>query len=312
MPRVTVVVPCYNYGHYLEDAVGSLIAQTFTDWEAIVLDDASTDSTPEVASRIRDSRVTHIRHETNWGNIRTFNHGLTLARGDFLVLLSADDRYRPKFLEAVVRMFDEHPEAGVVYTGVEVIDAAGRARQTMRSVMRRHHRTGVYDELHLLLMGNSIPNCSAVARREVLNEVGLYNPRFPNAGDWELWLRIAMRHQMGFIQEPLYQYRLHGSNMSFTRARGHLIEDELAQILSEVLDHPDLPSSARAARHKALAHQYWSQACWRLQHRDILASIKRARIAMEHDAWVVLEPRSIIRLLGSAVLGTLRMTSNSV
>jgi glycosyltransferase involved in cell wall biosynthesis len=312
MPRVTVVIPCYNYGHYLEDAVSSLIAQTFTDWEAIVIDDASTDSTPEVVSQIRDTRVTCIRHETNWGNIRTFNHGLTLAQGDFLVLLSADDRYHPEFMESVVRMLDEHPEAGVVYTGVEVIDGAGKARHTMRSIMRRHHHSGVHDELRLLLMGNSIPNCSGVARREVLNEVGLYNPRFPNAGDWDLWLRIAMRYKMGFIKEPLYQYRLHGGNMSFTRARGHQIEDELAQILSEVLDHPALPSSARSDRHKVLAHLYWSQACWRLQHRDVLTSFKRVRIAMGHDARVVLEPRSIIRLLGSAVLGTLRMTSSSV
>src|SRR5918996_1722334 len=124
-PRISVHVPAHNYAHYLPEAIDSLLSQTFQDWEAIVIDDASTDATPEVLARIRDPRIRVRRHDRCMKNIRTYNEAIDLARGELFVILSADDRYRPGFLQRVVESFDRYPEAALVYTNHEFIDATG-------------------------------------------------------------------------------------------------------------------------------------------------------------------------------------------
>jgi glycosyltransferase involved in cell wall biosynthesis len=311
-PKVTVIIPCYNYARYLPEAVESLVRQSLADWEAIVIDDASTDESALVMQGLTDPRIIKVYHKENIGNIATYNEGIGLARGEFIVLLSSDDRYHPDFLRKTVRMFDSHQEVAVVYTGVEVIDAAGRVQYSLQHTLNRHRYDGVYDELPTLLMNNSIPNCASVVRRSVLDEVGSFDPRFPNAGDYDLWLRIALKYKMGFVKEPLYQYRLHGNNMSFTRGRGHLIEGELVQIIEQILNHPNLPTSGQRLQKRARANLYWSFGCWRLQRRDVRNGLERLLRAMTHDPWIVTSPIPVGKLMRAVVLGALNMPSRSV
>ena len=127
-PRVSFVVPCYNYGWCVSQAIDSLLEQTYKELEVIVVDDGSTDNTPEVLRRYAEHpRVRLIRHQHNMGHIRSYNEGLGLARGRYLGLLSADDFcLRSDAVERQVACFEAHPSVGFVYSSVAFADRHGR------------------------------------------------------------------------------------------------------------------------------------------------------------------------------------------
>src|SRR5262249_50316333 len=118
MSQVDVIIPCYKYGHYLQACVESVLSQQGVVVRVLILDDCSPDNTPEVAGNLalRDGRVEYRRHTVNHGHIATYNEGLLeWASGDYVLLLSADDLLTPGALERAVRLFDSHPEVGLVY-----------------------------------------------------------------------------------------------------------------------------------------------------------------------------------------------------
>ena len=112
-PRVTFVVPCYNLGHLLSECLTSIITQSYTDLEVLVMDDCSPDATPQVAGRIADPRVQHVRNATNLGHLRNYNAGIAMARGEYVWLISADDKLRkPYVVERFVEHLDRHRRPG--------------------------------------------------------------------------------------------------------------------------------------------------------------------------------------------------------
>ena len=115
-PRITVLVPCHNYGRFLDEALESILAQSFAAWEAVVIDDASTDDTGTVLEQYRDPRIRVVQHSTRQGHVPTYNEGIALANGEFFVILSADDRYKPRFFEQVLACFAAHPEVVLATT----------------------------------------------------------------------------------------------------------------------------------------------------------------------------------------------------
>ena len=286
MPKVSVHIPCYNYGLFLGDAIRSVVDQTFDDWEAIVIDDASTDETSEVISRQVDPRIRSFRHETNVGNIGTYNEAIRAARGEFFVILSADDRYRPTFLENVLEMFSEHPEVGVVYTNYRRIDGSGTPL-SWRPPMP-HAVDGVFDELPTLLERSYIAGCSAVTRVRTLMEAGLYDARFPYTADTFLWRQLAARAPFGYVHEPLYEYRAHDSHMSLGRDRARVLETEHMQHLDIVLSDPRTPVGVRSASNHFYAELYWTIAAWyaKTGRRRLAAYRMLKSLSLEPFVWM--------------------------
>src|SRR6266446_438755 len=126
IPQVSFVVPCYNYGRYLPDCLGSIFAQEGGhDFEVIAVDDASTDNTGQVLREFADPRMRVIRHPKNLGHVATVNEGLSEARGAFIARIDPDDRYRPSFLNITLEKFREFPEVGLVYGDAALIDEHG-------------------------------------------------------------------------------------------------------------------------------------------------------------------------------------------
>ncbi|MBI4493318.1 MAG: glycosyltransferase [Chloroflexi bacterium] len=212
-PRVSFVVPCYNYGHFAAQALDSLLDQTVQDIEIIAIDDASTDGTGNVLARYQaDSRVHVIRHERNQGHIATYNEGLALARGRYVGLLSADDFcLRPDALAQQIAIFEAHPSVGLVYTAFALVEQG----QIVRQVVPWPDdcvRAGL-DEFRSLMWGNYVHHSGTLLRREVQMELGPYDPRLPHPGDWDMWLRAAARHDVGYLAQPSYAYRVHRQNM---------------------------------------------------------------------------------------------------
>lgn len=220
MSSVSVVIPCFNYGHFLEDAVASVLDdQPEVDVRVLVIDDASTDDSAAVAHRMaaRDSRIEVSVHASNRGHIATYNEGLLgWADGDYCVLMSADDRLTPGALTRAAGLLDAHPEVGFVYgnviwfqDGLPTPPARTRVRgwsvwpgEAWLERRFRHAQTGI-----------SSPE--VVVRTSLQQRVGGYDPRLPHLADTQMWLRMAAHADVGHLRgaDQAY-YRRHATNMS--------------------------------------------------------------------------------------------------
>jgi glycosyltransferase involved in cell wall biosynthesis len=232
-PRVTVVIPHYNYGQYLPYAVQTALDQPGVETDVVIVDDASTDGSAEVARRLAsaDSRVRLIEHETNRRHIATYNDGLAAATGKYVVLLSADDALAPGSLARSASLLEAHPSVGLVYGSVRTFShsvdgahedvAAWRGARTSWTVWRGRawlERVGRHGR-------NPISNPEVVMRREVLDEIGGYDARFPHSADLFLWLRAAARSDVGRVTGVVQAYyRVHDTNMHAVEFGG-LLDD---------------------------------------------------------------------------------------
>lgn len=262
-PRVTLVVTCHNYGRYLGQALDSLIGQSLTDWEAIVIDDASADGTGDVLARYRhERRLRIVRHLLRAGNIASYNEGLDMARGRFVGILSADDYLlRQDALERQAAMFDAGPEIGLVYSAHAVVQDGSPQRLVVPWPCDGVHQGA--EEFRRLIWGNYILHSGALLRREVERELGPYDAALTHTGDWDMWLRAAARHPVGYIADALYAYRIHGANMFH---RGIPPSHETDQVVATVErafaylpgDAPaDLLAASAAVRVHALLQTAW-------------------------------------------------------
>ncbi len=238
-PKVTVIVPCYNHAHFLPDAIHSILGQTFVDWEAIIVDDGSTDNTQEVAAQFTDPRIRYIYQE-NRGLSAARNTGLRNARGEFIALLDADDMWEPEFLEISVRMLETNRNIAATYCGFRYMDSNGNMLPI--SVCRVVPPDRFRDEL---LKGSWLSSCSVVVRASVYQEVGLFDESLSACEDYDMWLRISAKHQFVGIPEVLLRYRRVGNNMSDDVDR---MSNALATVLEKHLGSLDTPIEGWSAQ----------------------------------------------------------------
>ncbi|HEY1345422.1 MAG TPA: glycosyltransferase [Streptosporangiaceae bacterium] len=219
MSSVSVIIPCYNYGHFLEEAVTSVLDdQEGVDLRVLIIDDASSDDSADVARKIaaRDPRVEVTIHTANKGNIATYNEGLLeWADGDYCVLLSADDRLTPGALRRARDLLDAHPGVGFAY-GLSLWFWQDKPVPTARTRLRGW---SVWPgqwwlERRFRQAENNITTPEVVVRTSVQKRAGGYDTRMPHSGDLELWLRLAANADVGFLRgvDQAY-YRVHGHNM---------------------------------------------------------------------------------------------------
>ncbi len=204
---VSVVIPAYNYGRYVVDAVESAFAQTHAPLEVIVVDDGSTDDTRErlrpYASRIR------LVHQENRGAAAALNRGIQLAQGEWIAWLSADDAFLPTKLEDQLAHAQRHPEDRLIYTDWCSVDAQGRVTQMYRlpSLPRR-------ELVSFLFRYCAINGSTTLIRRECFQTHGLFAEDLRQAHDWDMWLRLARDYPFGHVPKVLLRYRWHGANLS--------------------------------------------------------------------------------------------------
>ncbi len=228
MPRVSVVVPCHNYGHFLEACVASALDQPDVDVDVLIVDDASTDDSADVAAALadRNPRVSLLRHEVNKGHIATYNDGLAAIDGDYAVLLSADDLLPSGSLTRATALFEANPSVGLVY-GYPM-----RFRDLPPAAPLRTKGWSVWSgrewvELMCKRARNCIFNPEVVMRTSVLHEIGGYRSDLPFSGDLELWLRAAAVADVGRVKGAVQGfYRVHGSNMTQAQFDGTLVDLE--------------------------------------------------------------------------------------
>jgi len=248
-PRVSVVVPCYNYGHYLTGAVNSVLDQADVDADVLIIDDASPDGSGEVASEMAaaDPRIRVIRHDTNKGHIATYNEGLEIVEGDYIVLLSADDMLTPGSLGRATALMECHPSVGLVYGfPVEFLDVAPPAATAVRSWTVWSGQEWIEARCQ---RAHNVVNCPEVVMRgSVQRAIGGYDPALPHSGDLEMWLRAAAVSDVGRVNGSAQAYyRIHPNSMQRTVYAGHLtdLEGRLLAFESVLLgSEPALPNGA--------------------------------------------------------------------
>ncbi len=209
MPKVSVIIPAYNSMTYLPETLNSLLAQTYSDFEAIIINDGSTDRTEEWVSQQTDPRIKLIS-QLNQGLSGARNTGIANATGDYLAFLDADDLWHPTKLEKQVECLDHHPDVGLVYTWVALIDE--NSTPTGR-LFKNSHEGQVWDEL---ILQNIVESGSvAMVRRQCFETCGVFDRNLRSfVEDWDMWLRIALHYPFKAISEPLVYYRQHQKSAS--------------------------------------------------------------------------------------------------
>lgn len=296
IPSVAVVVPCYNYGHYLPGCVDSVLGQNGVDVRVLVIDDASPDGSGMVAEQLaeRDRRVTARVHTTNKGHIATYNEGLLgWADSDYVTLLSADDVLTPGSLARSVGVMERHRDVVMVY---------GRAVEfevDMPRLPSARPRTVVWPggrwlERRFREAVNVVPNPGVVLRTRTQVEIGGYDPLLPHAGDLEMWLRAAAAGSLGFVRGPAQAgYRVHPASMSQGVYRDRLADvRERLHVFDRFLDaHGDVLVDAphwRGEVGKALAVEVLRKACQAYEHgrRDDINMVETVEfLDGAHPGW---------------------------
>lgn len=233
VPRVSVVIPVYNYGRFLEQCVRSALTQTGVDVDVVVVDDCSTDDTRDVARRLAeaDPRVQLVVQERNGGHIANFNRALGLATGDYVVKLDADDCLPPGSLARSAALLTSYADVSFVYGRPQVfssdeppaIDEDPDGLRTTWTVwpgedwLWRRLRHG----------HNPIMQPEVMIRRSALDEVGGHRPELPASSDLNLWLRLASVGDVGHVNGPVQGlYRMHDTNMHNTMHGGMMTDLE--------------------------------------------------------------------------------------
>lgn len=220
-PAVTFIIPCFKLAHLLRECVDSILGQTFGDLEILIMDDCSPDQTPEVAGSYRDPRVKHIRNEPNLGHLRNYNKGISLARGKYVWLISADDYLRtPYVLQRYLEVLEKHPEVGYAFCPGTCVSNRPTS-EVARWVLQGQKVYGDRDRiirghalLKTLLFGNTIVSASGLVRRQCYEKISVFPLNMPWAGDWYLWCVFALFHEVAYFAEPMVCYRDHDSSMT--------------------------------------------------------------------------------------------------
>jgi glycosyltransferase involved in cell wall biosynthesis len=211
-PAVSVVIAAFNAERTITETLESIAAQTFRDFEVIVVDDGSTDRTPKIAAGF--SQTICLR-QPNRGQPAARNRGIAAARGGYVAFVDADDLWKPEKLEKQVKFLAAHPESGMVYSDAEVFDAASGNTICRVSQKCRLHEG---DVLERLLLKSFIPSPTPMVRRALFSQTGVFDeaPELAIGEDWNMWLKIAACSSVGVVREPLAKVRMHAASMTST------------------------------------------------------------------------------------------------
>lgn len=258
MPKVSVIVSTYNRGRFVCEAVESVLNQTFRDFEVIVVDDGSTDNTHDLLKKYASS--IHYIYQRNKGRSAARNSGIRLCRGGYVAFLDDDDIWLPGKLERQAAFLDLHPEAALAHTFTELMDESGRRlEKETKKHLRSYHkamRIGyTYEGMSRLCV---MYTSSVMLRKSCLGSVGLFDPGIEAFEDWDIYLRLALKYEIGSIPESLVRIRIHRAHSTqgeFTRGR---ISVSLKHLnILDSIDDPFLRERLRYNFYIHLAHAYY-------------------------------------------------------
>lgn len=274
---VSIVLPTYNGEKYINKSIQSVIRQTYPNWELIVIDDCSTDSTNVIVAGYaeKDSRIQLFRNCKNLRLPESLNIGFSKATGDYLTWTSDDNLYKPDAIEKLLRTLQNNENCGLVFSRMENIDAEGNVKGISYAP----------SDVNELFYHNII-GASFMYTRKVYEKIGDYNTEKFLMEDYDYWLRIARCNTIEYLPEVLYQYRQHAGSLTETRNR-QVLEGKI-KLLKEELLLNDFDSSILRMIYKELAEALFSL--------DRYAEMKEYLIKMKNISPDMSDVRKAVRI----------------
>jgi len=208
MPKITVFITAYNAAQYISDAINSILSQTYTDFELLIIDDGSTDETNQIISSYSDSRIRLIKNDKNRGLVYSRNLALSEARGKYLAILDSDDIAHENRLEIQLKEFENRPNLALLGTPANIINSKGE--RTGEIIKVKHGKDNVSTQL---FFENTFVHSSVMLQASVFRYFGGYQ-NHPLAEDYDLIARIALSYEVDNLKLALVDYRKHDNNIS--------------------------------------------------------------------------------------------------
>lgn len=289
-PLVSIVIPAYNHGNFVAEAVRSVLAQDYPAVELIVIDDGSTDGTREVLASLGSEF--YWETQPNAGQARTLEKGWQMAQGVVLGYLSADDVLAPSAVRESVAELAAHLEAVATYCDFNLIDPESR-------VIRRVE-TPDFNYCDMLVNVTCPPGPGAFFRRAAYKAAGPWNPTYRQMPDYDFWLRLGLYGSFIRIPRVLAGFRVHETSQTYSRTTPERAAEPV-QIIDRILQHPDLPPVLGAHGSGARANAHLVSAQLHLRAGRLISGGRDVAAALRHAPGVVLSPR-VLRLLVNAML----------
>jgi glycosyltransferase involved in cell wall biosynthesis len=212
-PKVSILVPTYNYAHYIGEAIESALNQTYTNFELVIIDDQSKDNTDEiVAGYLGDPRVKYYKNKVNLGLAGNFNEALKYAKGEYIKYLLADDLFHPSLLEKMVPVMDQYPDVSLVTSKRDMFGSKNKSSE-LPLLYLQEGKTVIYASIKEKA-GNWIGEPTTVMFRKSALQIGEFNTSYTCLVDWEMWLRILTVGDCYIIPETLSYFRVHDKQAS--------------------------------------------------------------------------------------------------
>jgi len=275
-PKVTVIIPTYNRVRYLGEAIKSVLDQELSDLELIVVDDGSTDATPQLLRAITDPRMRCVS-QPNRGISAAMNAGVRAARGDFVARLDSDDLWMPDMLLTLVGILEARPEIGVAYAKGQAIDSNGHLLPQLFGMPERFPG----DSLRSLAYDDCTCNIALVVRHSCFERTDLYDESLIANEDWDMRLRLARHCRFCFVDQVLAHVRWHDDNLTGLRsARFADVLDTRTAPLDRLFSDPDLPPAVRAMKSIAYTNVYLFRGQRWLLAGDVNKALREFRLAI--------------------------------
>lgn len=244
---VSIVLPTYNGEKYIRESIQSIINQKFNNWELIVIDDCSTDSTNNIVSEFvsKDKRIKLYRNKKNLRLPASLNVGFAKTSGEYLTWTSDDNLYNPEALKKLVEQLEKDENCGLVFSRMEYIDKNGN---NSRFSYEPHNIEEIYY--------HNIVNASFMYKREVYEDIGEYNTDRFLIEDYDYWLRIARKYKIKYIGDVLYKYRIHDE--SLTEVKNRQILEKKVMLLKEEIELTEHPDWIKRFIYKEIAESSFS------------------------------------------------------
>ena len=270
-PEVSVIIPCYNSERFIRETLSSVLSQTFAAIEIIIIDDGSTDSTKEIIDSFSDLRIKYF-YKQNEGVSIARNRGIGCSKGKYIAFLDADDIWLPEKIERQVGKMEKEKSASLIYSGFYIIDDNGLVMDTFN----RESSGDIIKDL--VLIGNTIGTSSGVlARREVFEDTGGFDPSLSTAADWDMWIRILNRYGIAYIDKPLFKYRSHASGM---HRNINIQEQDTRKILHKFFSSLTQENKYRKIKRLSMSNAYMIIAKSYLEKRHIVDFLRTVAMSI--------------------------------
>lgn len=258
MPLVSIIIPNYNHGRYLQQRLDTVFQQSLSDYEVILLDDCSTDNSREILSAYQQlpQVVQVVFNESNTGSpFRQWAKGIALAKGRYIWIAETDDFSHPDFLKTLVHQLEADPQLVLAFSGSHWVDEQGAAGNDLSIYTASFTRKGQEEIIHSLSKYNTIQNVSSVVFRAAgLKKISAAYTQYRACGDWILYTELLAFGNMAFVADKLNYFRWYHANTSNNSSKQGIWEYEGIDVLALVKQTPSL-----TAADKATISSFWKK-----------------------------------------------------